>query len=332
MKLDRSLPASLVPFFSSLVLVAAFLGFAYAKGGIPFFTVRPLSLGIRVEPFGTIVVAGVFLGALLLRRYAARHGIDPDEARNLTLWIVLTGAIGAHVFELLMYERPRMDADPLLILKLWDGISSYGGFIGGGIGYALYVRRKRLPAGLVADTVVIGLLVAFSIGRIGCTIIHDHVGSATGFWMGTDYPRSELASRHLLSAFPGAGASVRAHNLGLYELLFLVPLNALVLTLAFRDERPLPAGCLAILVALVYAPARFLLEYLRLDVSDPRYAGLTFAQWCSLIAFAMAAATAVVVLRHGKPAPTMPANVAGQPDTEGGRRSRRPRSKSVSAA
>jgi phosphatidylglycerol:prolipoprotein diacylglycerol transferase len=310
-------------------VVIAFIAYAFARGGVPFFTLRTANFPLRVEPFGTIVVAGVFAGAYLLRRYAARHGIDADEARNLTLWIVFPGAIGAHVFEVLIYEGQQMDADPLLLLKLWAGISSYGGFLGGAIGYALYVWRKRLPAGVVADAVMIGLLVAFSIGRIGCTIIHDHVGSVTSFWMGTDYPRSELANRHLLSEFPGAGEIVRAHNLGLYELLFLVPLNALILALAFRSERPLPAGSIAALVTLVYAPVRFLLEYLRLDVSDPRYAGLTFAQWCSLLTFAAASSAAVVLWRHAKSA-RLTGELARQRGTGDRRPTRGTRSRSKS--
>lgn len=312
--------ALFVPSLLALAGVAAFLGIAASENGVPFFSLGTLHIGIPFEPFGAIVVSGVFIGAYVLRLYAARYGIAPDVARNLTTWIVITGAIGAHLFEVLMYKRARMDSDPWLLFKLWDGISSYGGFLGGAIGYALFVRWKRLSPGVIADTVMIGLLVAFSIGRIGCTIIHDHVGSATASWMGTDYPRAELARRGLLSAFPGAGDLVRAHNLGLYELLFLIPLNALVLTLAFQSHHPLPAGFIAILVGLLYAPARFLLEYLRLDVSDPRYAGLTFAQWCSLLAFAASLAAAAALRRHGSPAP-----LAAEPVGGSGRTPRRAR-------
>jgi phosphatidylglycerol---prolipoprotein diacylglyceryl transferase len=322
MRLSRDAALS-APFALSLVAVAVFLGFAATADGVPFFSLARVHVGIPFEPFGAIVVSGVFMGASVLRRHAARYGIGPDVARSLTFWIVFTGAIGAHVFEVLMYERARMDADPWLLLKLWDGISSYGGFLGGAIGYALYVRWKRLGPGVTADTVVIGLLVAFSIGRIGCTVIHDHVGSATAFWMGTDYPRAELARRGLLSAFPGAGELVRAHNLGLYELLFLIPVNALVLSLAFQNRHPLPAGFIAVLVGLLYSPVRFFLEYLRLEVSDPRYAGLTFAQWCSLLAFAASLAAAVALWQHGRPAPHVAKPVGGS-----NRRARRSRRRS----
>lgn len=307
MKPSWKVAAPFAPLFLSLLAVAAFAALAARADGVPFFTLRTLDVGIPFEPFGSIVVIGVVIGAQVLHRYAARHGVG--DTRNLTLWIILTGAIGAHVLEILVYERQRMDADPLLLLKLWDGISSYGGFLGGAIGYVLYVRWKRLPAGVIADATMIGLLVAFSIGRIACTIIHDHIGTATSFWLGTDYPRSELAKRFLLSEFPGAGAVVRAHNLGMYELLYLIPVNALVLSLAFSTRRSLPPGLLAISIGLLYAPMRFFLEYLRLDVSDPRYAGLTFAQWCSLVAFAVALAAAAVLWQRERLVP-----LAARPD------------------
>jgi hypothetical protein len=177
--------------------------------------------------------------------------------------------------------------------------SSYGGFIGGAIGYLVFVRWKRLPPGAVADATMIGLLVAFTIGRIGCTLTHDHVGAATDFWLGTDYPRVELARRGILDSFPGAGAVVRAHNLGMHELLYLVPLNALVLALAFGRGRRLPAGAIAVVIALAYVPLRFALEELRLDQSDPRWAGLTFAQWASIGALAAAAVAAAAIRRGG---------------------------------
>jgi phosphatidylglycerol:prolipoprotein diacylglycerol transferase len=105
-------------------------------GGLPFFTLRTFDLGpLPLQPFGIIVAAGVLIGAELMRRYLLRFGVEEDDIRGLTLWVIATGFIGAHVFDVLAYERDRLEEDPLLILKIWDGISSYGGFLGGAAGY-----------------------------------------------------------------------------------------------------------------------------------------------------------------------------------------------------
>jgi phosphatidylglycerol---prolipoprotein diacylglyceryl transferase len=274
--------------------------------GLPFFTLSALDLGIPIQPFGVIVAIGMVIGATVLRRYAARHGVPEGDVRGLTTWLIVSGFIGMHVFDVLLYQRGALARDPLLLLRFWDGISSWGGFVGGAIGYAWFVRRRQLAWGPTADTAIVGLVVAFSIGRIGCSVVHDHIGAATDFALGIDYPRAFLAQHGLLGELAGGeGDVIRAHNLGLYELLYLIPVNAIVLGLAFGRRR-LPAGFLAALAGALYAPVRFFLEYLRLDASDPRYGGLTFAQWCSIAAFGAAIYAAIRLSRRGAPAAQAP--------------------------
>jgi hypothetical protein len=133
------------------------------------------------------------------------------------------------------------------------------------------------------------------------------MGRATDFALGIDYPKRELAERGLLEAYPeakglAADALIRIHNLGLYELLYLIPVNALVMYFAF-GRKPAKAGFIAVLVGLLYAPVRFVLEYNRLNETDPRYVGFTFAQWMSIVAFSAAAYVLVKIMRDGKVRP-----------------------------
>lgn len=266
--------------------------------------------GFALQPFGMIVAAGVLAGASIMRRYSERHGVDDDDLRGITLWIMVTGFIGAHVLDVLMYEPHKLAEDPLILFKLWDGISSYGGFVGGALGYMFFVWWKRLQWSLMADICIVGLLPAFSIGRIGCTIVHDHPGSPTDFFLGFDYPAGFVAN------LSGVHEPMRLHNLALYELAYLIPVNAVVLWMAFKKVKRMPAGFLAVLTGLLYAPVRFFLDYLRWDKTDPRYAGLTFAQWCSIVAFAVAVLVAIRIYKSGKVAP-LAAELGGLP---GGKR------------
>jgi len=274
--------------------------------GVPFFELGHIDLGFKLQWFGILVATGVLLGVHIARKYADKFAIDDDDMRGMTGWVVVCGFIGAHVFDVLAYQQDELKKDPLLLLKIWKGISSYGGFIGGAIGWWTFQSMKRLQTGLWADITVIGLMIGFTIGRVGCSVVHDHMGRMTDFALGTDYPKRELAERGLLDAYPAvrglpSEALVRIHNLGMYELFYLIPINALILFLAFR-KKPHPAGMLAVLLGLLYAPVRFFLEFLRLNETDPRYAGLTFAQWMSILAFAAASYAFVHVLRKGKPA------------------------------
>src|SRR5262245_45251622 len=121
-----------------------------ATFGIPHFQLGSLDVGIPIQAFGVIVAAGVLIGAWLLRRYAEWHGVSDEHIRGLLGWITIAGFLGAHWFDTLLYEPQKLSEDiaswppskwPVL-LRIWDGISSYGGFVGGALGFAIYVWWK----------------------------------------------------------------------------------------------------------------------------------------------------------------------------------------------
>jgi phosphatidylglycerol:prolipoprotein diacylglycerol transferase len=300
-----------------------------------------LPIGIPIQSFGLIVAIGVLIGAALLRRYAEWHGISDELIRGLLGWVTVAGFIGAHEFDMIAYNWDKIGDTTIvhpaswwpgflpdglypsnwpLPFKLWEGISSYGGFVGGAIGFAIFVWWKRLKPRFMADVTIVGLLPAFSIGRIGCTVVSDHIGAAVDptkwyAFLAMDYPR-KLNLGHLAEHYPNlTGETIKAWNLGLIEFLYLIPVNALILWLAFRPLRVPPdvadkspeksgrpnAGMLTVLTGILYAPVRFFLDYLRPEDSDPRHWGLTFAQWISIVAFGVACYVLFRIMKNGAP-------------------------------
>ncbi len=300
--------------YSAAILLSATT--TASTAALPYFHLGGMNLGpLPIQWFGVIVAVGVLIGASILRRYAEWHGVGDDQIRSLTGWVTVSGFLGAHWFDAIFYEWDRLSEDPLLFFKLWDGISSYGGFVGGAIGFTLFIWWKRLPAGLMADITGVGLLPAFSIGRIGCTVVSDHIGAAADpskwyAFLAMEYPTKVVNNeavlgpiKALVAKHPGhVGDTILAWNLGLIELLYLIPVNLLVLWIAFRPSRRMPAGFLGVLIGILYAPVRFFLDYLRPDMTDPRYFGFTFAQWCSIIVFGVALYAASRLIKHGKAA------------------------------
>lgn len=295
---------------------------------VPFIHMGELPIGIPIQAFGLIVAIGVLIGAALLRRYAEWHGVSDEIIRGLLGWVTVCGFIGAHEFDMIAYNWDKI-GDPTMVppaswwpgflppgmypsnwplpLKLWEGISSYGGFLGGALGFAFFVWWKRLPPRLFADITIVGLLPAFSIGRIGCTVVSDHIGAAVDpskwyAFLAMDYPR-KLNMGHLAEHYPGTSEYIKAWNLGFVELLYLIPVNAFVLWLAFKPKskgRP-NAGMITVVTGILYAPVRFAMDYLRPEDSDPRHFGLTFAQWVSILAFGVAIYAMFRILKNGKP-------------------------------
>ena len=157
----------------------------------------------------------------------------------------------------------------------------------------------------MADVVMVGLLPAFTIGRIACTVVSDHVGGVVdpSEWfapLAMEYPpgwNPELLAVH----GHAAGDSVLAWNLGLLELLYLIPVNVVILWIAFRRTKPVRAGLLAASTAFLYAPVRLALDFLRPAETDPRYLLLTFGQWGSLLVGLFSLSLLIDILLDGKP-------------------------------
>jgi phosphatidylglycerol:prolipoprotein diacylglycerol transferase len=139
-------------------------GAAAATIDLPYFHLGALDIGIPIQWFGMIVAAGVLIGAVPLRRYAEWHGVSDDHIRGILTWVMIGGFLGAHEFDMIAYNWDKISDSTIhapsswwflpvslwpsnwpLPFRMWDGISSYGGFIGGGLGYAIYVWWKRLP-------------------------------------------------------------------------------------------------------------------------------------------------------------------------------------------
>jgi phosphatidylglycerol:prolipoprotein diacylglycerol transferase len=69
-------------------------------------------------------------------------------------------------------------------------------------------------------------------------------------------------------------------------------------------KRPFKPGFFVALFALMYAPARFLFDFLRntdLQNADVRWAGLTPAQWGMIVFFLLASALMVRLSRRAEP-------------------------------
>ncbi|HTM20643.1 MAG TPA: prolipoprotein diacylglyceryl transferase family protein [Kofleriaceae bacterium] len=258
---------------------------AETLGALPYFTLPTIQIGpLDLQPFGILVATGVLLGAWIGRLRGKYLGVDENEIRVLTGYLLVFGFLGAHLFDTLFYGMDRLKEDPILILKVWDGISSYGGFIGGVVGwYVFCVVHKVESKVVIGDLTVWGFVPGFTFGRMGCSVVHDHPGArlaeGSDFFLSVNYPREAMNKTLMAHGGPGP-----RHDLGFYELCFLLLMLAalLIVTNAGRKRR---VGFIVGFLCVLYGPVRFCFEFLRLEENDPRHWGLTFAQWTSIAIF-----------------------------------------------
>lgn len=273
---------------------------------IPYLHVNPLKVGpLPLQPFGMLVALGVLIGVSLAVRRARRLGLDVAQLQGMLTWILVPGFIGGHVFDALLYHPREVLERPWMLLALWDGLSSFGGFTGAVIGLAVWkyydarpwrrvgrllelprLRRRERPRRVLpfADVVLAVFPVAWIFGRAGCAVVHDHPGAraphdsplAVAYGPGPidDFGWFEL--RH--------GTTPR-YDLGLLEMLLTILLAA---AFALTWRRGGASGWYAVAACVLYAPMRFALDFLRVSAAeggDLRYAGLTPAQWACLALF-----------------------------------------------
>ena len=221
-----------------------------------------------IKPFGALVAAGVYFGVTLGARYAKQRGIPAEAMSRFMYWVFGFGFVCGHVLDAVFYHPHQVLEDPLSLIRIWDGLSSFGGFIGAALGaFAFQLRfgvKHLLP---FADIMAAAFPVGWTFGRMGCAVVHDHPGMHSDLWFAV--------------AFKGGGR----FDLGLYEMCFALILAAVYLIIA---RRPRPPGFFLGLLMLVYAPVRFTLDFLRaqpgeLNGADPRYLMLTPAQWASFV-------------------------------------------------
>lgn len=231
------------------------------------------------KPFGTLVAIGVYIGAWLSLRHGRRRGLDERKLMSFIMWVGGAGFLGGHVFDTLFYFPERVAADPLSLIRVWEGLSSFGGFAGATIGLLIWRRIHREAALRYADVVASSFPVGWWFGRLGCTVAHDHPGMESQMWFAVRYP-------------DGA-----RFDLGLIEMVLTIPL---AITFLVLQRRPRAWGVYLGSMCMAYAPIRFGLDFLRIRQganADARYLGLTPAQWGCFLLFAAGA----VVFQRRRP-------------------------------
>jgi phosphatidylglycerol:prolipoprotein diacylglycerol transferase len=285
---------------------------------IPYLQQPGIAIGpLKLQAFGVILAISVVVAEALYRRRLRRQQLDVEVGMALAWYALVTGFICAHLFSVLLYFPDKVARNPLLLFKVWEDVSSFGGMLGGALGAALFLatRGSSLPSRVkwaYADAVAFVTPMGWAIGRVACSLAHDHPGRITTFPLAVSLSTAR-AQAYIAGVYADAGlalppapqlARMGFHDLGWYELLYL----ALFVSPVFvwldrrRSDAKRRAGYWVAALALLYAPMRLYLDTLR--VADVRYFGLTPGQYAAgglLIAGAYLALTKRAREREGSP-------------------------------
>lgn len=238
--------------------------------------------------YGLMYLVG-FAGAWWLGRVrAGRVGsvLDVPQLDDLIFYGALGVILGGRIGYILFYSFDTWLADPLVLLRVWEGgMSFHGGLLGVIAAMLLFARKHRLPfwgvADFVAPLVPIGLLS----GRIGNFINGELWGAPGDVPWAMQVPCTghvDLCMQKLGLPY-GTPLTPPLHPTQLYEAALEGVLLFAILWLYSSRPRPVPSVAGLFLVG--YGTFRSLVELVRMPDSHLGYLAfdwLTMGQLLSL--------------------------------------------------
>jgi phosphatidylglycerol:prolipoprotein diacylglycerol transferase len=214
-------------------------------------------------PFFTLYTFGVLLAAAYLSalgwvaRGARRAGLDPDAMMSLGFSAIVGALIGAKALLAIRSFGEYTGSVSDLRSLLTSAGDFYGGFIGALVASAIFFRRHRdVPVLRAADVCAPAIALGQAIGRIGCFMAGDDYGRPASVPWAVAFTSPDAAT------IGGAPLGVPLHPVQLYESAVCLALFGLLVWLARRPHRD---GDVIVSYTVLYAIARFVLEFFRGD-------------------------------------------------------------------
>lgn len=212
----------------------------------------------NLPTYGLLVSLGVLVGLWISVRNSAKQGIDPENAWNFGILVVLSGIVGAKILYIIN-DWSTYVAHPREIFSLSTlqagGVFS-GGLIGALIAAVWFIRKHHMPALATCDGFAPGLALGHAIGRVGCFAAGCCYGKPTTHFWGVTF------TNPLASALVGTPLGVPLEPTQLFESA--VELANFFILMWMLKRKKFDGQVFAAYVIL-YGVARYFLEFIRDD-------------------------------------------------------------------
>ncbi|WP_081805529.1 prolipoprotein diacylglyceryl transferase [Actibacterium mucosum] len=282
--------------------------FSFAIGGFEF----------ALRWYALAYMAGLLLGWWLVVRLVKRADLWPGETAPMTAeqvgdlltWVILGVVLGGRLGFVIFYKPMDYLANPIDIVKIWEGgMAFHGGLIGVVVALILYCRSQSIPLMQAADALALATPPGLFFGRIANFINAELWGRPSDVPWAMVFP-GELAAL----CPPGWEGPCARHPSQLYEAaLEGLILGLILLYLVYRRGWLKVPGLTAGLFFAGYGVGRFIVEFFRqadfqfITPENPigfaihwNGIGVTMGQLLSLPMVAFGAALILIALRQKK--------------------------------
>ncbi|TGE25669.1 prolipoprotein diacylglyceryl transferase [Hymenobacter aquaticus] len=244
--------------------------------------------------YGLLFMSGFVFGTFILSHIYKSERVSPHWVDVITIYMLVGTVVGARLGHCLFYDPAHYLANPIEILKIWEGgLASHGATIGILLACWLFARNNKFDYLWVLDRIVIVVALGGAMIRFGNLMNSEIVGEPTdkpwAFVFVHDAEHLVPVTRPLPAGAvqvaaeprmledgtrtyrllpdqpvaPDSPMAVPRHPTQIYEALFCLVLLSILYTMWNRTKEHTPRGLLFGLFVVFLFSQRFLGEYLK---------------------------------------------------------------------
>ncbi len=178
-----------------------------------------LSIGnFAIRWYGLLFASGFVFGYFIMGHIFKGEKVPPKLLDTLTTYMVVGTVIGARLGHCLFYEPEYYLADPIKILKVWEGgLASHGAAIGILFALWLFARKAKRPYIWILDRIVIVVALAGFFIRMGNLMNSEIYGVETAVPWGFIFTRwNETVPKHPTQIYEGLS------YLAIFAILYMI--------------------------------------------------------------------------------------------------------------
>ena len=253
--------------------------------GVVTWTVDPIifqSGGLCLGWYGVLFAVGLIVfGGTILSKMWKHENLTEKSFNQLVFYVLIATIVGARLGHCLFYEPSYYLANPVEILKTWEGgLASHGGVIG--IMIAIWIYSKKVSHQSMLWTfdrlcVPVGLVAAMI--RLGNLMNHEIYGHATDLPWGFRF----IENIHQWQAGAEPIFSAPSHPTQLYEAAIYLLVFAVCMWLYWKRDAQKREGLIFGVAMVMIFVGRFLVEFVKNDqVGFEESMTLNMGQWLSI--------------------------------------------------